>query len=449
MEKDVIRRHAAPVPRYTSYPTAPHFTERVDAATYRSWLGRLPRDARLSLYCHIPFCDTLCWFCGCHTKETRQYAPVAAYAGALAAEIRTVGGLLPEGPEVRQVHWGGGSPTILSAGDIARLAGALREAFRFAGDAEFSIEVDPRMLDEARIEALADAGVTRASFGVQDFDPEVQKAINRVQTYEETEAVVEAFRARGVRSLNIDVLYGLPRQTRDAVEHTVRKVVALRPDRIALFGYAHVPWMKKHQTMIHAEELPDVVERFAQANRAASILVASGYERIGMDHFALPGDSLAVAAREGRLHRNFQGYTADAYDALIGLGASAIGQLPQGYVQNEVATGRYRARVEAGELAVVRGFELSAEDRIRAYAIERLMCEFRLSRNDLAARFGDEAEEVLEEAAYLAQRDEDGFLAEEGDAIAVTPRGRPFVRTICAALDPYFMAGAARHSVAV
>ncbi|MGQ7791551.1 oxygen-independent coproporphyrinogen III oxidase [Faunimonas sp. B44] len=449
MEKDVILRNAAPVPRYTSYPTAPHFGDAIGAETYRNWLAALPRDARLSLYCHVPFCDTLCWFCGCHTKETRQYAPVAAYAGSLVHEIRTVAGLLPEGPVVRQIHWGGGSPTILSPDDIANLADALRTAFRLAADTEFSVEVDPRMLDEARVEALVAAGMTRASFGVQDFNLDVQNAINRIQTYEETARVIDAFRSRGVRSVNIDVLYGLPRQTRDAIEATIEKVITLRPDRVALFGYAHVPWMKKHQTMIREEELPDVVERFAQANRAASRLTAAGYERVGMDHFALPADSLAAAAREGRLHRNFQGYTADEYEALIGLGASAIGRLPQGYVQNEVATGRYRAIVEGGDVAVVRGVALSDEDRVRAYAIERLMCDFRLSNSALKARFGERAEDVIDEAGFLAEHDPEGFLAPGPDGIEVTAKGRPFVRSVCASLDPYFLAGKGRHSVAV
>lgn len=441
--------NAGAVPRYTSYPTAPHFSASVDSAVYQRWLAALPNDARLSLYCHIPFCDTLCWFCGCHTKETHQYEPVAAYVRSLAREVEMIGRLIPHGPTVRQLHFGGGSPTILSPEDVLSVAGTLRRAFDFSGDAEVSVEVDPRGLILAQIEAWVIAGITRVSFGVQDFNPDVQRAINRVQSLDETARSIEAFRERGVGSINIDVLYGLPRQSEDALRATIGKVLALRPDRVALFGYAHVPWMKKRQTMIKDAELPDVVARFAQASAAAEMLVDAGYRRIGIDHFALPGDALAVAGCEGRLHRNFQGYTADAYDALIGLGASSIGRLPQGYVQNETATGRYRALVDGGNLAVVRGVELTRDDRIRAFAIEQLMCDFRLSRSALEAAFGTDASPVLAEASAVAHADREGFVEAGPDGIEVTARGRPFVRTICAALDPYFRTGKTRHSVAV
>ena len=442
-------KNAGPAPRYTSYPTAPHFHDGIDGARYAEWLATLPAGARLSLYVHIPFCDTLCWFCGCHTKETRRYDPVAAYLVPLKKEIDLIAGNLPEKVAVDQIHWGGGSPTILNPDDIVGLASTIREAFPVAANAEFAIEIDPRNLDADRIAALAEAGMTRASLGVQDFNEDVQNAINRRQSFEETAAVIDGLRAHGVRSLNIDFLYGLPHQTRAGIKATVDKVIALNPDRIALFGYAHVPWMKRHQKMIDESTLPDAIERFAQSNDAANRLVEAGYCRVGMDHFARPEDDLATAARTGRLNRNFQGYTADSYDALIGLGASAIGELPQGYVQNIVDTRGYCRAIESGEMATCRGIAVSTEDQVRRFVIERLMCDFALRRADLVSRFGEGAQPVIKEADHLADTNPDGFFRHDGDGFVITDSGRPYVRTICASFDTYFATGSARHSAAV
>ena len=446
----LILRHAAkPVPRYTSYPTAPHFHAGIDEATYATWLAALPDRASLSLYLHVPFCDTLCWFCGCHTKITRQYAPVAAYLQALMREIEAVAARVPASARVAHMHWGGGSPTILSAEDMRSLGAVLRGAFKAAADAEFAVEVDPRGLDDARIAALAAIGLSRVSIGVQDFDPLVQAAINREQSYAETARVVEAFRAAGVRSLNIDAIYGLPGQHEAQLLETLRQVTALDPDRIALFGYAHVPWMKRHQSMIREEALPGLVERHAQAETAAAFLVSQGFERIGIDHFARPGDPLADAARAGRLQRNFQGYTVDPADALIGLGASAIGRLPQGYVQNEAAIGQYRRRVETGGLATTRGIALSEEDRVRGHAIERLMCDLAFSAAALRRDFGSLADALAAPAGAIVAEDHDGLVTPTEDGFVVSERGRPFLRSIAARFDSYLAAQAARHSAAV
>jgi len=449
MSPELVEKLSAPVPRYTSYPTAPHFHAGVDAATYGAWLEALPQDAAISLYLHVPYCDRLCWFCACHTKQTLKYEPVAAYVEALLAEIALVGARLGGRGRVTAVHFGGGSPTMLTPADMARIDAALRAAIRFDAGAEISVEIDPNDITEDKYAALAGIGLTRASLGVQDFRPEVQAAINRVQTFEQTREVIERVRAHGARSVNIDLLYGLPHQTRDSVEATLRQVLTLRPDRIALFGYAHVPWMKKHQTMIPEAALPGPVERFAQSNRAASLLVAEGYEAIGIDHFALPGDSLAVAARAGRLKRNFQGYTDDAPDALIGLGASSIGQLPQGYVQNMPATGEYQRLVRDGSLATVRGFALEADDRLRARVIEKLMCDFGFTGAELRAEFGADADPVIEEADFLAAADPEHMFARDGDRFVITDRGRPFARSVAASFDAYFGTGEARHSMAV
>lgn len=402
------------MPRYTSYPTAPQFHPGIDAGTYGRWLSELHDGQTLSLYLHIPYCDRLCWFCACHTKQTLRYEPITTYLAALKREIEAVGRRVSNGVKVRAVHFGGGSPTMLKPEDMLGLMAALRSAFTFADDAEIAVEMDPNDLDEARYDALAEIGLTRASLGVQDFDPAVQTAINRLQSFEQTRSVVDAVRERGVQSVNCDLLYGLPYQTIASLERTVSDIVSLRPDRIALFGYAHVPWMKKHQTMIPEEALPDIGERFRQTNHATELLLAAGYEAIGIDHFALPQDRLAVASREGRLRRNFQGYTDDAADALIGLGASSIGFLPQGYVQNMPATAGYQRMVEEGGsgeaglaagsnagLATVRGIELTCDDRMRAQVIEKIMCSFGFDFLPLRAEFGEAAEAVIAEARAL------------------------------------------------
>lgn len=449
MDRTLVDKYAAPVPRYTSYPTAPHFTADISGATYGDWLRALPQGASASLYVHIPYCDRLCWFCACHTKQTRQYASLERYLTALSGEIDTVAALAAGRLKVTALHFGGGSPTMLKPEHILSLGRKLREAFSFAADAEISVEMDPNDMDSARFDALAAIGMTRASLGVQDFDVRVQQAINREQTFEQTRAVVDAVRARCVMSVNLDMLYGLPHQTLATIAATTEMVLSLRPDRIALFGYAHVPWMKKHQTMIDEALLPDAAARLEQAELATRLILASGYEAVGMDHFALPADGLAIAARTGELRRNFQGYTTDQADALIGLGASSIGLLPQGYVQNMPATGEYERRVLAGSLATVRGIELSDADRMRSWVIERLMCDFSFSRCELLARFGEPARAVIAEAELFAANDRDGIFKRSGNRFVVTDRGKPFVRSIAAAFDAYLGQGTARHSIAV
>jgi oxygen-independent coproporphyrinogen-3 oxidase len=449
MNETLLQKYTGAAPRYTSYPTAPHFGPQVNCDIYARWLGELRDDATISLYLHIPYCDRLCWFCACHTKQTLRYDPITTYLVALKAEIDAVGARVPRTARVTAVHWGGGSPTMLKPEDMIGLMDCLRQAFTVAPDAEISVEMDPNDLDEARYDALAAIGLTRASLGVQDFDPTVQKAINRLQTFEQTRSVVEAVRARGVQSVNCDVLYGLPHQTIASLERTVSDIISLDPDRIALFGYAHVPWMKKHQTMIPDAALPDVRQRFAQMARASDMLISAGYEAIGIDHFAKPADALAVAARTGTLRRNFQGYTDDAADALIGMGASSIGQLPQGYVQNMPATGEYQRAVEAGGLAAVRGIELADDDRLRAYVIERIMCDFGFDFWPLRERFGKIAEAVVAEAEHYARHNLDGICLADGEGFHLTVAGKPFARSVAAAFDRYLDTGVGRHSIAV
>lgn len=449
MSNSLLHRYSGAVPRYTSYPTAPHFHEGVSNALYCQWLSELTDKHDISLYIHVPYCDRLCWFCACHTKHTLKYEPITAYLQSLKREVAAVGRHVSPDAKVTAVHLGGGSPTMLRPDDLRDLMTCLRSAFSFAGDVEISVEMDPNDLDDPRYDALADIGMTRASLGVQDFDPLVQKTINRIQTFEQTKSVVDAVRARGVHSVNCDILYGLPYQTLETLARTVDDIVSLSPDRIALFGYAHVPWMKKHQTMIPDAALPDIDQRFAQMNLAADMLAAAGYEAIGIDHFAKPDDRLAIAARSGLLRRNFQGYTDDAAEALIGLGASSIGQLPQGYIQNMPATGEYQRMADSDGLTAVRGIALSQDDRLRARVIEEIMCRFAFSFADVRGAFPQIAETVIHEAQQFAALNRDGLCEISMDEFRLTERGKPFARTVAAQFDIYLSTGKGRHSIAV
>ena len=449
MERELLERYDRGVPRYTSYPTAPHFHDDVGPADYARWLGALPPGATLSAYLHIPFCDSLCWFCGCHTKIVGRHAPVADYLDVLLREIGLVGDALGSPRPLGQLHFGGGSPTVLTPAEVARAVEALGRRFIMQDDTEFALEIDPRDADRALIEAWARAGATRASLGVQDFTPEVQRAVNRVQSYKATARVVEWLRATGVRQINIDLMYGLPFQTTKGVERTLRRVITLAPDRLALFGYAHVPWMKHHQRLIPEAALPGAAERLRQSEAAAALLLDAGYVRIGLDHFARPEDSLARAQAAGILRRNFQGYTTDSAMALIGLGASAIGDLPQGYLQNIVPIKAYGEAVRSGHFAVARGRHLSCDDRVRRAVIQRLMCDMAVDLAAVAADFGLPPETFGQEIASLGPLVRDGLVMVEGSRLHVTARGRPLVRAVCAHFDRYLVTQSARHSRAV
>lgn len=440
---------ARSVPRYTSYPTAPHFSAEIGPETYARWLDELPEDAALSLYLHIPFCDDLCWFCACRTQGTKRYEPVGRYLDRLEAEIAMVAGHLGGAHPVTQVHWGGGSPTILKPDDTLRLRGTVLRHFPRAREGEFAVEIDPRDMSLARLDALAEAGLTRASIGVQDFDERVQKAIGRQQGYEMTRDVIAGLRERGVTGVNVDILYGLPGQTRESLCRTIKQVIGLRPDRIALFGYAHVPWMAKRQKMIDESLLPHPDARRRQSALAAGMLTRAGYEAIGIDHFARPGDSLAKARDDGTLRRNFQGYTVDPADALIGFGASAIGCLPQGYVQNDATTSTYQLRVEAGVTATRRGHALTLDDQVRRDAIEQILCQFGLDIAALAARYGDFVQPVRDKAAGVMEAAPDGALTPWRGGFRIGPEWRHHARLIAAEFDTYLAAQPARHSLAV
>ncbi|MDE2133647.1 MAG: oxygen-independent coproporphyrinogen III oxidase [Alphaproteobacteria bacterium] len=440
---------SARVPRYTSYPTAPHFHGGVTGEVFRGWLAALPRGMGLSLYLHVPFCDTLCWFCGCHTRIVNHYSPLASYLGVLLKEIETVAAIIGPGHPVTHIHWGGGSPTMLSPDDVRKLAAALAAHFTIAPDAEFAIEIDPRGLKDEMIAALAEAGVNRASIGVQDCDETVQRAINRIQPFEVTRSAVERLRAAGIAALNIDLIYGLPHQTQAHVARTIEMALTLAPQRFAVFGYAHVPNFKKHMKLIDEKVLPDAEERLAQFELAHAMLCARGYVAIGLDHFARPGDSLAAAQKAGKLARNFQGYTTDDAPALIGLGASSISALPQGYAQNMTEVPEYRKAIEAGELTVVRGIALNDDDRLRRAVIERLMCDLAVDLDAIGAPFGKSAADFRAELAALVPFAQQHMVRIDGARLVVAPESRAAVRLVAAAFDSYLAKSSAVHAVAV
>jgi len=438
-------RYGGSVPRYTSYPTAPHFSADIGAGRYGEWLSGIGGDDDVSLYLHVPFCREMCWYCGCFTKIVRKYEPIFGYVDTLLAEIDLVAARLSGKANARFIHWGGGSPTILKIDDWHRVLNRLRDRFVVQDDAEIAVEIDPRTMNEAYIRDLAGAGVNRISIGVQEFDAEIQRAINRVQPFETTARVVDWIYAAGIENLNLDLMYGLPRQTLGHVARMTANALTFRPSRIALFGYAHVPWMKTHQRMIKDSDLPGPAERWRQAQHAAAILVDAGYVRVGLDHFALPSDPLAQT-HDGNIGRNFQGYTTDTAESLIGFGASAISSLTQGYAQNVASLPSYASAIARGALPTARGIELSADDKLRRFVIERVMCDMAVDVADACRRFGMKPETLDAAMAELQPMASDGLVELSGRTLRVSEAGRPLVRNIAAAFDAYLEHGKARHS---
>lgn len=450
MTKDRLLRYAtAAVPRYTSYPTAAQFNDGVGEADFRRWLAGIGAGAALSLYVHIPFCESLCWYCGCHTTVPNGYDRVARYLAHLEREIDLVAAATPDHAGVTHLHFGGGTPTYLRPADFAALIARLKARFAFSDDAQIAVEIDPRTLDDPMVAALVQSGVNRVSLGVQDFSPEVQRLIHRVQPYRMVAEAVRQLRAAGIDAVSFDLIYGLPAQTVEGVAHNAERAAELEPDRLAVFGYAHVPWFKKHQRAIDEAMLPDTAARMAQVDGAAAALVAAGYRAVGFDHFARPADSLARACAEGRLQRNFQGYTEDAADALIAFGASAISTLRDGFAQNAPHLGQYGKMLDAGRLPVVRGTAVDREDRMRAESIARLMCDFRLDMEAVAIRHGFAPDALDDAFAPLAPLVADGLVALSGRRLALTEDGRRFVRNAAYCLDAASQRRAGRHSQAV
>ena len=437
----------ARVPRYTSYPTAPQFSAAVGEGDFRSWVAAIPEGSEISLYLHIPFCRRLCWFCACRTQGTTQDAPVLAYVEVLKTQLRQLAAFLPQGVSLARLHWGGGTPTMLPPAAIRDLVATIREVAPMAPGGEFSVEIDPDEVDEPRLDALVACGMNRASIGVQDFNPEIQATIGRDQPFDLTARVVEQIRARGVPSLNADIVYGLPHQTRARLIDTVQKLLSFSPERVALYGYAHVPWMARRQQMIPTDSLPRPEERLALFETARKLFAWDGYREIGIDHFARPEDGLARAAEQGRLRRNFQGYTDDTAPVLIGLGASSISRFPQGYAQMDPSTSGWTKAVRESRMPVVRGHAFTDDDKLRGRIIEALMCDFRIDSAELIRDHGLSAAQVKALFAPVAEQFA-GFVKLDAGGLSILPNGQPLTRMIAACFDAYGMAKTG-HSSAV
>ncbi len=437
----LIRRLDRKGPRYTSYPTADRFVEAFDADAYRIWAGKRNIGAvsrPLSLYVHIPFCSSICFYCACNKIVTRDRSKAARYLEYLCREIHMQGELFRDEPRVEQLHWGGGTPTYLSHAQMRKLMDCLRRNFELVPNGEYSIEVDPRNVGGDTIALLRELGFNRLSLGVQDFDPDVQTAVNRIQSAEETLRVLSVARREGFRSVNMDLIYGLPKQTVMSFNRTLEKVVEANPDRVAIYNYAHLPTAFKPQRRIREEDLPLPESKLQILGLAIRRLTDAGYVYIGMDHFAKPTDELTVAQQQGRLHRNFQGYSTHADCDLVALGVSAIGKVGPTYSQNHRVLDDYYDALGRGELPIVRGIELSADDLARRTIIQALMCHFELSKEAIEIAY------LLDFDSYFRQELEDleryqdeGLIDVESRWITVTPRGRLLIRNICMVFDWY------------
>jgi oxygen-independent coproporphyrinogen-3 oxidase len=441
VDLDLIRRLDCNGPRYTSYPTADRFVEAFGPDAYRSWvakrnIGGIQRA--LSLYVHLPFCNTVCFYCACNKIATRDRTKAEKYLGYLAREIELQAPLFGADRGVRQMHWGGGTPTFFSSEQLAGLFKRLRGQFAFAPDGEYSIEIDPRTVDAVSVAALREMGFNRMSLGVQDFDPDVQRAVNRIQSPEQTLEVMAAARAAGFLSVNVDLIYGLPRQNLMSFNRTLARIIAAQPDRIAIYNYAHLPSRFKPQRRIKEAELPPPETKLKLLGLAAQRLSEAGYVYIGMDHFAKPGDTLAVAQRQGRLHRNFQGYSTQPDCDLIGLGVSAIGSIGPTYSQNHRALDDYYASLDRGELPIMRGLELKADDLVRRAVIQALMCHFMLSKESIEIGYLIDFDRYFAiELAELRGLERSGLVELDERWITVTPKGRMLIRNVCMVFDKY------------
>ena len=443
VDLDLIRRYNRPVPRYTSYPTAPHFSDAIGGDDFRAEVDATNADASagpISLYLHLPFCRQLCYYCGCHMKVTHDPARIEKYLGYLMRDIEQLAARIHPEREVVQIHWGGGTPTYLAPEQIRSLSATLHEQFTVADDAEISLEADPRGLTEDHVAAASAAGFNRISIGVQDFDEAVQEAINRIQPEPMVRDAVRWSRAHGFGSINLDLVYGLPHQSVDQFRDTVDTIIDIDPDRIALFSYAHVPSIKQHQQLIPDDALPSPAEKLSIFKMAIERLTeAGGYRFIGMDHFARPDDELARAQDAGELHRNFQGYSTRAGADVFAFGISGIHQLRNLYAQNVKGLRPYYDRMEAGDSTVYRGYRLTDDDHIRRHVIMELMCHFRLDKRRVEERFDLDFDAYFADALrHLQPLEADGLVRVDDASITIPERGRLLVRPAVAAFDAYY-----------
>lgn len=437
------------VPRYTSYPTSPHFQETDNDTQYRNWLANLDPKTGVSLYIHVPFCESMCNFCGCYTKIVKRYDPVSEYLEYVHKEIDLLAAALPARMTAKHVHWGGGSPTMLKAEDWRSIIDKLKNVFDIDENSELAVELDPRTATEEYVKAIAEAGINRASIGVQDFHEEVQIAINRIQPFDVTQRVVEWLKKYGITSINLDLLYGLPFQSTERVIDMVDKAVSLGPKRFAVFGYAHVPWMKSHMKLIPEDALPDAKERWEQMEAAAARLEEHGFVKIGLDHYARPEDEMTLAMNEARLHRNFQGYTVDNNPVMLPLGASSIGQTPDGYLANVQPLRDYRRMIDAQMLPIGRTRALTSEDILRRAVIEQIMCNMRVDLPAICREHGVNEDFFAAEEAKLQTLAADDICTLKNGVVTLPEEGRPLMRLVAATFDTYLQAGQKKHSRAV
>ena len=440
MKKNTALKHTLPtrpkrLPRYTSYPTALEFGP-LDAKTSNEWLENLPVDDPVSLYFHIPYCDKLCWFCGCFTTISNKYDPVESFLETIKQEVRQTAARTGK-LKVSHIHFGGGSPSILKPEDFLSLVGVVNEAYDLDHLSDFAVEIDPRTVDKAKIEAYAKAGVNRVSLGIQDFNAKTQEAINRIQPLELIEKVMADFHDAGISKINFDLIYGLPYQSIDTITNTVNETLKFKPSRIALFGYAHVPHMKKHQKLVGKHDLPDQKERQAQFDHASKLLKSGGYRAIGLDHFALPDDHLFVTFDERKLKRNFQGYTEDQADTLIGFGPSAISSLPGGYAQNIPMIREYLDKVSSENSPVVRGLSVTDEDKMFRDIISTLMCYSEIDPISIAKAY-DVDYDFSREIAGLNKLVAVGYMTHENGLYKISEDGMLYLRAIATIFDQYF-----------
>ncbi len=438
---DLLKKYDVPGPRYTSYPPAPHFHEQFTSEDYLNEIvktnyGEALRD--LSLYFHIPYCDTLCYFCGCNMIVTRNHDRMREYIKYLKNEIDLLRQYLNPDRKVAQLHWGGGTPTSLSPEEINSLISYINNSFEFRDNAEVGCEIDPRGLTKEHLMALREGGFNRISMGVQDFNEKVQKYVNRIQPEEMTRQVVEWVRELGFQSINLDLMYGLPFQTIETFEETLDKVLKLSPDRIAVFNYAHVPWMKKHQALIHPEDLPSPQEKLNILKLTIEKLTSNGYVFIGMDHFAKPDDELAIALKEKKLYRNFQGYSTNAGCDLYAFGITSISQLENVYAQNVKTEKEYFHSLDNERLPIFRGYRLNDDDQIRRTVIMRLMCDFELNFNEIENKYNIDFRNYFHKSLEnLKEMSSDGLVEILPDKIKVTEMGRLLIRNIAMKFDGF------------
>jgi oxygen-independent coproporphyrinogen-3 oxidase len=433
-------------PRYTSYPSAQHFHRDVNTDQHATWLASMEKDQTISAYVHIPFCRELCWFCGCHTKMTYRDEPIEKYVRVLLDEIALIGGHAAGKGKLKQIHLGGGSPSLLNQSQLMSILYALAAAFEFSPPGELAIELDPRTTSEEKIAFYGSLGFTRVSMGIQDFDPKVQKAVNRIQSFEMVAGLMQHLHDAGIHQINTDLIYGLPYQTIASFEHTLKQTLSLAPSRIALFSYAHVPHMKKHQRLIDESTLPDDSAKLLLYRMATDFLLANGYVAIGIDHFARADDSLAVAASSHRMRRNFQGYVTDTTDILLGFGTSAISQFPAGYTQNYSATHEYSKHIEAEELATCRGWKAGAEDSFRKEIIDTLMCYMEADIGQIAERHGLDANICVRELQLLQECAYSDIVHTQGNLVQIATPYRMASRAVAAVFDQYQLPDSARYS---